>query len=454
MTRSSGAGRKRDLARVKTVKIYPAIGVARLGNSTTSFFIGPERPGDRTPPAGGYKDARCRVRRQAARFRVYGFDAAGALVGEITAADAKIEWTVHLANRKADARQFDALNANAPLRNSAAIPNVAPVSDRAQLVIDPGARTLTAPHQSALFDTGMFLGSPVALGEMRTDRNSRLLVLGGFGTSASPTGLPLTTFANNDRWYDDVSDGPVTAKVRIGPSRLMTASPSWVICAPPDFAPAVESVTSLYDALFQIFVDKGWIAEPNPPSLTRDVWPILRRALDIERTSMMASGKHQAAIAAAFPGVGAANQAGRDAVLAKVNNPTNPDVDDADMPMLWSDVYTPGKGETMTRVQYNVLTHWQVGNAIDDWTGAEPAPPSAITPDGLTRAALEACVGGPFYPGIEASWFLRDTYSYLEPFRLDASKLQAGDVTKQMAVPWQADFTDCTQDGELAWWPS
>ena len=58
------------------------------------------------------------------------------------------------------------------------------------------------------------------------------------------------------------------------------------------------------------------------------------------------------------------------------------------------------------------------------------------------------------FPGIEASWLLRDKYSYSEPFRLNATKLKPGDVTKQMAVPWQADFTDCAQDGELAWWPA
>lgn len=62
---------------------------------------------------------------------------------------------------------------------------------------------------------------------------------------------------------------------------------------------------------------------------------------------------------------------------------------------------------------------------------------------GLTRAGLEACVGGAFFPGIEASWFLRDTYNYTEPFRLDHTGLSAGDVTKQMAVPWQADFFKC-----------
>ena len=444
----------RDLSRTSTVRIYPAIGIARLGNSKTSFFVGPERPGDRAAPAGGYKDARCAVRRQAARFRLYGFDAAGELLGEITAADAAIEWTVHVANRKADARQFDGLNPNAALRNTAALPGVAPITDRSQLIIDPGPRTLSGTNQKAVFDTGSFLGTPVPLGEIRTDTKGRLVVLGGFGRSGSPLGVPLATFANNDRWFDDVSDGPVTATVRFGRSRRLNALPAWVINAPPDFAPAVESVTTLYDLLVQVAVDKGWLTAPDPPSLTGDVWPLLRRALAIEATSMMSAGKHGTAVADAFPAITAANQPARDAVLAKVNNPAHPDVGDADMPMLWSDTYTPGQGETMTRVQYEILKRWQAGDVVQDWTGAEPAPTRRVTPDGLTRAALEACVGGPLYPGIEASWFLRDTYRYLEPFRIDPRPLHPGDVTKQMAVPWQADFTDCTQDGELAWWPA
>jgi hypothetical protein len=43
---------------------------------------------------------------------------------------------------------------------------------------------------------------------------------------------------------------------------------------------------------------------------------------------------------------------------------------------------------------------------------------------------------------------------FSEPFRLDHSSLQAGDITKQMAVPWQADFYDCAQEEDLAWWPA
>jgi hypothetical protein len=193
------------MASIETVKIHPAIGVARLGNSPTEFFVGPEKPGVCRRPAGGYKDAQGRVKRQAARFRLFGYDKDGELVREVTAKDADITWTVRLANQKPAWKQFDGLNPNAPLRNPS-------VADRNSLIIDPGPRSLTGPNRAVPFDTGTFLGVAVPLGEVRTDRHGRLLVLGGFGQSASPTSAPLTTFANNDGWYDDVSDGPVTAK--------------------------------------------------------------------------------------------------------------------------------------------------------------------------------------------------------------------------------------------------
>ena len=70
------------------------------------------------------------------------------------------------------------------------------------------------------------------------------------------------------------------------------------------------------------------------------------------------------------------------------------------------------------------------------------------------KAALENCIGGPFFPGIEASWYVRDFYEFIEPFRLSHTLLTAGDVTKQMALPWQADFYDCKQEDDLAWWPA
>src|SRR5271169_5910618 len=60
------------------LKIHPAIGVARVGDSPASFFIGPERPlagntgadggvGSAVPP---FRDGG-KVKRQAARFRIF-----------------------------------------------------------------------------------------------------------------------------------------------------------------------------------------------------------------------------------------------------------------------------------------------------------------------------------------------------------------------------------------------
>ena len=65
------------------------------------------------------------------------------------------------------------------------------------------------------FDDGSFMGSPVYLGEIKTDQEGRLVVLGGHGVSRSSDGSLAITFANNEGWHDDVSDGPVTAEVTL-----------------------------------------------------------------------------------------------------------------------------------------------------------------------------------------------------------------------------------------------
>ena len=96
-------------SRIAAIKIHPAIGIARLGNSPDEFFIGPESPGVHARPRGGFRDSHGRIKRQAARFRLFAYDHKGKVLGEITAADAQIEWTVHLANTKAEWKQFDGL---------------------------------------------------------------------------------------------------------------------------------------------------------------------------------------------------------------------------------------------------------------------------------------------------------------------------------------------------------
>src|SRR5262245_49848336 len=85
-----------DLASIERIVIHPAIGVARVGNSPEEWYPGPEVPGPHLVPEGGFKDSAGRIKRQVARFRLYGLDADGGVVAEITAADADIEWRGHL----------------------------------------------------------------------------------------------------------------------------------------------------------------------------------------------------------------------------------------------------------------------------------------------------------------------------------------------------------------------
>ena len=439
---------------IDSVKIFPAIGVARLGNSPTVFFVGPEIPGDFSAPDGGYRDDRCRIKRQAARFRIFGYEGAR-LVKELTLDEpevSSITWTVHIANKKASWRRFDGLNPSASYRNNT-------VTDRSSLEIDPGPRTLNGAIQAAGFNTGNFLGKSVPLGEMRTDAQGRLLVLAGFGSSGSvPPGLEITNYANNDGWHDDTADGPVTASIVVE-GRSFTAAPAWVLCAPPNFAPSVESITTLYDVLLQVAIDKGLPGTnvPASPSLTNDIYPVLRRTFDIIRVHQEAGlGHSDFDDPTRWDELITAEASRRQNIFNRVRDPNNPGAGGAaNMPYLFDDTYN--QQHTITKTQYELLRRWKDGAFTNDWAGSPP-PPSSITPEGLTRAALETCVGAALYPGIEAGWFLRDTYEYIEPFRLDHAGLSAGDVSKQMAVPWQADFYKCRKETRgpitIGWWPA
>ena len=97
------------------LRIHPAIGVARVGNSD-KFFIGPESPG---VPGGWdasrsqfqkFKDDSGRVLRQAARFRIFDFgnpDPNGTPQEVKLGGGVQIEWRVHVANRKASFFTFN-----------------------------------------------------------------------------------------------------------------------------------------------------------------------------------------------------------------------------------------------------------------------------------------------------------------------------------------------------------
>jgi hypothetical protein len=122
---------------------------------------------------------------------------------------------------------------------------------------------------------------------------------------------------------------------------------------------------------------------------------------------------------------------------------------------MWSDLYQqPAVSASLTKIQYAMLNGWATGAFRDDWTGKAPSHTFEITPQGLDQAALEACVGAAFYPGIECSWKMRDVFQYIEPFRLNHASLSPGDISQQMSLPWQTDFVDCAYEDPYVWWPA
>jgi hypothetical protein len=421
------------------VKIHPAIGIARVGNSPDEFFIGPEHPGDRSIPPDGYKDDKCRVKRQAAQFHIFAYHKDGS-TNEITSEQAEIKWTVHLANKKASVND----------RNP---PKPGKKKDSKKLIINPGPRTLTGPDQREIFDSGKikFSGFPlivVPLGEIRTDKSCRLLVFGGFGKSDSPSKpIDLPSFYDNHDWYDDTSDGPVNATIKIrSTGEAFEAEGAWVIVGPPKFAPGIDNIITMYDRLFDLGRAKGWAELAATTSYTRHIYPTLERARNI-RWVYNPRGAHSWSHPVVDPTV-------RHTIFARL---TAPDDTDADMPRLQE--LGMGQGR-LTKTQYQYMQNWRDGLFTNDWTGP-PLPESKFTPQGLDESALENAVGGAFYPGIEAGGITKrpilDLANYTSLFRLDSSKVFAGDLTAYMALPWQADFKSCgfnpDPPPDSTWWP-
>jgi hypothetical protein len=523
------------------LKIHPATGVARVGDAPADFFIGPERPlagntgadagvGSAVPSfrAGG------KIKRQAARFRIFHYPAVG--VPEEVNLDhpavAEIEWTVHLANRKAAFFQFEGQRgaagpyaAGAPDRRNKSI---AAATREAKLVIDPGPRSIKGVKAGPVkFDTGSgnfpkdAAGAPVIdyLGELQTDDKGRLLVLGGRGKSASSNALPasalqmtelraggfagpnvgatrppapLLDYANNDTWFDDVSDGPVTAKVKLKSGKtIVVQSPGWVLVGPPDFAPDIRNVISLYDTMLDVAIrelplppvpfqtafdrleldelKKSLAGTPGfQPEWFVDIEPTILAGFQARFVHQAVQSSHVTLTLAQLKSPAAADKPIRESVFNFLRPPAGNTTysGPGSMPKLFGDNYftalDPKRVAAVTRVQHHVLSLWKDGNFLVAGVGG-PSP--LFTPAGLDRAPLESCVGGAFFPGIECSWLVRDKRVYAEPYRIKHGAsvgpltVGPGFFSQQMALPWQADFIDCAKEiGSLGvfygWWPA
>jgi L-Lysine epsilon oxidase N-terminal/L-lysine epsilon oxidase C-terminal domain len=455
--------------------IHPSIGIARVGNSE-EWFIGPEIPG-LYPSIENYRDDDGKLKRQAARFRLFQYEDEKSR--EITLKNVKsIQWIVHLRNTKAAApRCSGVLKTKSTLRNPR-------VKNRRLLILDAKPQKICRANSEIEAVCSHFMGRPFAkplkLGTLLTDSEGRLLVLGGYGRSGSLTGATLNEkngndFANHDGWYDDTSDGSVKAVVTLKDNSTIHAESSWVIVAPPKYAPELQSVTTLYDTLYQKAIKDKLLPDPfrpehgfrtklslrskkNPlfrPSFRHEIYPILRRAMDLRWVFSKMGVAHERQ----FSITRARNDATyRQHIFRQFRVPSpsekRPGSGTGTMPYLWSDLFPHPVNATVTQHQYDILRAWSKNEFEDDWK--EPAiVRSSPTAEGLDRAALEACVGAAFYPGIECSFYMRDKFRYVRPFRLDPRSLKPGDITAQMSIPWQSDFVDCSdEDPPFVWWPA
>jgi hypothetical protein len=82
---------------------------------------------------------------------------------------------------------------------------------------------------------------------------------------------------------------------------------------------------------------------------------------------------------------------------------------------------------------------------VNDWVGAPVPSAGPPTPSELDRAALEACCGGSFSPGVEVSGsiLIPDFYEPAEPLRLKptgSGGLAPGALRGMLESPWATDY--------------
>jgi hypothetical protein len=471
---------------VVSAAIHPGIGVARVGDSGDAFYLGPEVPFATAPQDATLKDATGAVARQAARFRVFGYDADGQVVAELTEPDVAIDWTVHLAGRKPAWYRFDTAldipEARPATRRNAAIVG----QERAGLVADAGRRSIaTATGRSVTLDA-VAMGHPLVLGELMVDPDGRLVALAGRGAAFAWEGARLTTFANNDGWVDDIADGPVSATVRIG-RRTLEARPAWLVTSPPNFAPGIATGwRTLHDVLEDTWAAAGMAIPAEDVRFERDVLPLFARLTDLQWANagllrdfgwQSLSDFTDPAVVERLGDASEANKPFRMAMAARFRDPAADTLDPRGLPPILGDAVafpptSPRQWIGPTDLQQRRIRSWAEGDFMR--SGREPdarsgleALPLAEQPAALDRAQLEACLGDAFHPGCEVTWPVRQASMWEAPYRLAVRTTIEpdfgdeltpdvalghdgpltgsfpGSISRWMAIPWMTDTSSC-----------
>ena len=320
-------------------------------------------------------------------------------------------------------------------------------------------------------------------------------------------GTKPVTFANNDGWHDDTSDGPVRATVTLG-NTAYVADPAWVVTAPPNYGPDIVTPQTLYDVLYDTFAG-GFLPSATSktwtPSFRNDILPLLQQMVDAQWVN--------AGFLNAF-GWEAPNDFTRADLIDRLSKPKpahggdpyrelrvqlfnqlrvppGPNVTTGQNPIAWPPLYGDAFGNyynsprvyfNVTATKYTLFQRWSEGDFIDDLDGADEHVGDfeklllEKQPSTLDMAALHWCMGGPFHPGCEMTWPMRQITMYREAFRLRERPATLpepdygpfitpaiinlsdgplfwnapGDITRWMAVPWQTDTASC-RAGYTGW---
>jgi len=513
----------------------------------------PIRPGteDDIIKSSELRDSNGAFKRQAARFRIFQYPSSGtasypAPQGiEVTIGSqvngrevTDIIWTVHLANKKSawfennddlGASAYD--NGQTPvLRNLREGLDPYNLRRLRQLIIDAGPRAVRGKNACENFDKqsiasrgegnhivdigdypksfpSMYFsaleeaqGPITTLGELHTDDHGRLIVAGGYGKAAGwpldndDNPVPLNGPVNNDQWFDDTSDGPVTATLVFKDDSTQEVFGGWVIATDPSYAPQTLNVVSLFDEAYDTFLRKldldpriyhnGRFNDDYKPPFNDHLKPLFRAtAQQLWNTYLpdMAIDAHRSV------GKITADDNPDETIMAGLAFVRRPDAgDEASWKPQTTDVGAPlmplslgdssksgGKSFlTPTITQYQFLQCW----ASKNYNKGDGAPLGRG--EYLDRATLQNCLGGRFSPGIDMTWIIREPSLYMQnwrdgagPFRikhktLDYSQLtpsqpflglgwiprhddvkdlglEPGDASKFMALPWHADYNSC-----------
>lgn len=562
-----------------SLRIHPAIGMARVGNST-EYYLGPEtmaaspqegtaitgglpiKPGTEstTITSGDLRDAEGRLKRQAARFKIYQYPTEGDTISYPTpggeevligsTVDGKkvtdIIWTTHLANKKANCWEIDE-DANLgielykpheitfngktmtvstpPLRNpdfESKAPqnpytvNPADTNRLQKLVIDAGPRAIQASQGSTpiKFDNTTIASfydktggkietqpdypiqfpqatgsassgsTPISyLGEVITEANGRLLVLGGHGLAcafnnqgAYDPSQKLCADVDNNNWLDDTSDGPVTAVLVFedGTKQAIEGS-AWVVVTDPAYAPQTLNVVNLWDDVYNTWLEEfnlqpevysnGKYNQDYKPYFPDDIFPTLNSA----HMQMWNTNLPDQAISAHERVKLLTEQKPSFDIMKFIRNPDGTQNNNGAplMPLSLGD--SNQAFLTVSRQQYFFMQQWNKGLSVG--ATALPLGPG----EQLDKTILVNCLGGRFSPGIDLTFIVRDPDLYnkdwtnpvVGPFRINAEALdyskaskntpflgvgyiplrpdpvQPGDLCKFMAIPWHTDYNSC-----------